>query len=58
MGKIKIIELNNGVRNVFIESYVDYVVEYVNTDKKTIVDKFTRQIVPFDYDEESIKFYK
>lgn len=58
MGKIKIIELNSGVRNVFIESYVNYVVEYVNTDEKTVVDKLTRQIVPFDFDEENIRFYK
>lgn len=57
MGKIKIIELNSGVRNVFIESYVDYVVEYVNTDEITIVDKFTRQIVSLDY-EDNIRFYK
>lgn len=57
MGKMKIIELDNGVRNIFIESYVDYVVEYVNTDEKTIVDKMTRQIVSFDY-KDSIKFYK
>lgn len=57
MGKIKVIEPDSGGRNVFIESYEDYVVEYVNTDEKTIVDRLTRQKISFDY-EENIRFYK
>jgi len=57
MGGIKIVELSSGVRNVFVESYVDYIVEYVNTDAKTIVDKLSRQIISLDF-EDSIRFYK
>lgn len=57
MGGMKIIELDSGVRNVFIESYVDYIVEYVNTDAKTIVDKLTRRTISFDF-EDRVKFYK
>ena len=57
MGGVKIVELNSGVRNVFVESYVDYVVEYVNTDSRSIVDKLTRRIISLDFDD-CIKYYK
>ena len=57
MGGIKIVELNSGVRNVFIESYTNYVVQYVNTDSNTFVDKLTRKTISLDFDDD-IKFYK
>lgn len=58
MGKLVVVELKNGLKNVFIESYTNYIVEYVNTDTYTIVDRITRDEIDLNPENKKVTFNK
>lgn len=58
MGKVVIVELKSGKRNVFIESYENYIVGYVNTKDYIIVDKTTGSEIDFNPADKTVIYSK